>query len=64
MTNYVNKLSCLYIEQRNYLSGSLVSIFFHKQTEYTLIRQFLQELPDLGLPCLQKCSKASLLSKG
>ena len=27
-----------------------------KQTEKTLIRQLLQELPDLGLLCLQKCS--------
>ena len=28
--------------------------YFHKQTEETLIRQLLQELPDLGLLCLQK----------
>ena len=55
MNNYLNKRSCLYIEQINYLSGSLVIIFFYKQTEYTLIRQLLQELPDLGLLCLQKC---------
>ena len=31
--------------------------YFHKQTEKTLIRQLLQELPDLGLLCLQKCKK-------
>ena len=29
--------------------------YFHKQTEYTLIRQLLQELSDLGLLCLQIC---------
>ena len=57
MNNYINKLSCLYLKQRNYLSGSLVIIFFHKQTEYILIRQLLQELPDLGLLCLQKILK-------
>ena len=28
--------------------------YFHKQTEKTLIGQLLQELPDLGLLCLQK----------
>ena len=28
--------------------------YFDMQTEYTLIRQFLQELPDLGLLYLQK----------
>ena len=28
--------------------GSDIS-YFYKQTEYTLIRQLLQELPDLGL---------------
>ena len=33
--------------------GSAIS-YFHKQTELTLIRQLLQELPDLGLLCLQK----------
>ena len=38
--------------------GSEIS-YFQKQTEKTLIRQFLQELPDLGLLCLQKHSKAS-----
>ena len=27
--------------------------YFHKQTEETLIRQLLQELPDLGPLCLQ-----------
>ena len=38
--------------------------YFHKQTEKTLIRQLLQELPDLGLLCLQKRQKASLWGKG
>ena len=33
--------------------GSAIS-YFHKQAEKTLIRQLLQELPDLGLLCLQK----------
>ena len=28
--------------------------YFHKQTEKTLIRQLLQELPNLCLLCLQK----------
>ena len=74
--NYINKLSRFYIEQRNYLSSPLVldhilsyfhkanradtdkAAFVNKQT--TLIRQLLQELPDLGLLCLQKCLKASL----
>ena len=28
--------------------------YFHKQTELTQIRQLLEELPDLGLLCLQK----------
>ena len=37
---------------------------FHKQTEKTLIRQLLQELPDLGLLCLQKREKVSLWGKG
>ena len=36
--------------------GSDIS-YFHKQTEQTLIRQLLQELPDLGLLCLQKLLK-------
>ena len=31
--------------------------YFHKQTEKTLIRQLLEELPDLGLLCLQKMLK-------
>ena len=26
---------------------------FHEQTDYTLIRQLLQELPDLGVHCLR-----------
>ena len=34
------------------------------QTEWTLIRQLLQELPDLGLLCLPKCLKESLCGKG
>ena len=29
-----------------------------------MIRQLSQELPDLGLLCLQKCKKASLRGKG
>ena len=33
--------------------GSDIS-YFHKQKEETLIRQLLQELPDLGLLCMQK----------
>ena len=62
MNNYINKFSCWYTEQRNYLSelsvrsisvGSDIS-YFNEETEYTLIRQLLQELPDLGLLCLQK----------
>ena len=32
--------------------GSDIS-YFHEQTEKTLIKQLLQELPDLGLLCLQ-----------
>ena len=46
MYNNINKLSRLYIEQRNYLSGPLVYdhilSYFHKQTEKTLIKQLLQ----------------------
>ena len=38
--------------------------YFHKQTELTQIRQLLEELPDLGLLCLQKHWKASLWGKG
>ena len=36
--------------------GSDIS-YFPKKTESTLIRQLLQELPDLGLLCLQKHQK-------
>ena len=43
--------------------GSDIS-YFHKQTKKTLIRQLLQQLPDLGLLCLQRRQKASLWGKG
>ena len=50
MNNYINKLSCLNIEQSsNHISISKPQSYFHKQTEKTLIRQLLQELSDLGL---------------
>ena len=71
MNNYIDILSCLNIEHRNYLSGPLVYghiyLYFrkqldqtqirqllYKQTGKTLIRQLSQELPDLGLLCLQR----------
>ena len=41
--------------------------FYHfppLQTEQTLIRQLLWELPDLGLLCLQRCRKAYIWRKG
>ena len=63
MNNYINRLSGLYIEQINNLLGPPIGSdisYFHKQTEYTLISQLLQELTDLGLLCLQKCLEASL----
>ena len=54
MNDYINELSCWYIEQRNYFSGPLAQDkMYHKQTELTLIRQLLQELPDPGLFFLQ-----------
>ena len=52
MNKRINKFSCWYIEQENYMSSPLV--YFHKQTDKTQIRQLLEELPDLGLICLQK----------
>ena len=41
------------IRVRSISVGSDIS-YFNEETEYTLIRQLLQELPDLGLLCLQK----------
>ena len=42
--------------------GSDIS-YFHKQTKKTMTRQLEQELPDLGLLCLQKRQKTSLWGK-
>ena len=58
MNNYIHKLSCWYIEQRNYILRStecrIRYIIYLLSRRETLIRQLLQELPDLGLLCLQK----------
>ena len=59
----------MFVHETNKLLVSSTSVgsdisYFHKQTEYTLIRQLLQELPDLGLLCLLKHEKVSLWGKG
>ena len=58
MNDYINKLSCWYVGHgtKKLLVRSSTSVgsdvsYFHKQTELTLIRQLLQELPDPGLFC-------------
>ena len=58
MNNYMHKLLCWYMEQRIICQVKLCRIrytIFQYQTEYTLIRQLLEELPDLGLLYLQRC---------
>ena len=43
---------------------TLIYDIFHRQTEYSLIRQPLQELPDLDPICLQRRLKVCLVQKG
>ena len=62
MNTYINKLSCWYIVQSNYLSGPLVydQIYHISISKQSIPDQAALELPDLGLLCLQKLLKASL----
>ena len=57
-TLFANAGKCVSIRERTGFQ------YAFRQTELTLIRQFLPELPDLGLTCLQRQEKALLSGNG